>query len=1312
MVVKLVEGPSSEMPSPDEYWREALAGCEHTPYPSLPSFIDHPRATQVVQYRLHDLERRSGLITTSTLIRAAWALITGCMTDSEDVIFGVTVPEGHEPIPFRIRLQGDQSIEKYLKAVQQQATEMTSFAPMGLDGIAKVSSDCREACLFQTVLDVAVPTDNSSQLRQFATYGLAIQFQLNGAQLDASASLDPRMIEPQLAYKLLYRLGHVMQQLDRAKPGAAVADVEMVPPLELSMIQEWNSIVPPVAEKRIHDVIKDHVSARPEAPAVCAWDGEMTYQELENLSTNVAHRLVEAGLGPEGVVPLCFEKSKWTVVAMLSVLKAGGAFILLDSSLPTARIQNICRQVNAAISITSVSCESLISPFTRQTIVLCKQTAESPVSNNREILPDITNVNPRNAAYIIFTSGSTGEPKGCVVEHQSYCSAAFGHGNILGMSSGTRALQFGSYNFAGAIMETIMTLMYGGCVCIPSDEDRTTALAQAIGKLNANWAFLTSTVLALLHPEDVPSLRTLCVGGEPIRNSQIKEWAPKVQLRQTYGSAETAAVVTSAELNVSSTVSSVGKPTTARCWLTHPADINRLVPIGAPGEVVFEGPVIGREYIGNPEKSSQAFIGAPVWREAFGTPAASSRFYRTGDIAVYRSDGTLELQGRKDTQVKIRGQRVELGEIEHQARLASPELKEVAVDIAVVGGSRPTLICFMVIASTEDSTIRDGGICNGSSGNVVQTIRNRLEGILPHYMVPSVFLPIPAFPLTISGKLDRKRLREIGSTMATQELEKSRSAAGKQLAQPSTETEKQLQQIWSRVLKTEQSAIGLDTSFFQLGGDSITAMKVVAETRRSGMHLTMADIFRSDTIAGLAHQESLRADSAPQQHQEEFLNEPSSMSVLEDIDLKDTGLQRKDIEAIYPLTGVQDLLVTATQATGILTEYFALDLDPELDLSKLENGCKRTFQSFSVLRACWLRLQGKYWQVFLHQIDQPFRTIHFSGDMAEFCLNFVLADTKTLLPTQPTAAWFLLKQENGGMKLILRASHAQYDAFSMPLIFGSVFDDYEGKEPPTQPAFPTFLSYASRQRPRAIAYWSQVLKGSRLTQVVPHTLPPAEILASEASLVVTRAEARLPSRPKKITSATLVRTAWAVLLSVLTGTTDITFGQVIAGRNAEIPQVEKIVGCCLNIVPERVNLSSFTTVAELLHANQEQLLKMSDADTLDYRDIMKCCTDWPSEQSFDSILHHRDIEAEPEIQTPMGVSYIKTMAIPLMPPFLFIVSVSKGDSIGVELFGNTHMVTQETAQTLVDKLAHFTEKMSTSMDMSLSSLMGEVGLVF
>ncbi|KAI1184609.1 hypothetical protein F5B17DRAFT_411345 [Nemania serpens] len=1094
------------------------------------------------------------------------------------------------------------------------------------------------------------------------------------------------MVEPQLAFKLLCRLEFVMQQLAKAKPETPLANLQMIPPRELSLLHEWNSTVPVAVERCIHDVVKDHVLAVPHSPAICAWDGELTHRQLDELSTNLAHQLIDLGVGPEKVVPLCFEKSMWTVVAMFSVLKAGGAFVLLDPSLPDVRIEKICRQVKAETSITSVSCKSRLDSSTKHNIALCREAAEALGSKTAVI----TEVNPRNAAYIIFTSGSTGEPKGCIVEHRAYCSAAFGQGRTLGMSSETRALQFGSYNFAGAIMETLMTLMHGGCVCIPSNEDRATALAQVIGKLNANWAFLTSTVLALLRPEEVPSLRTLCVGGEAIRHSQIKEWAPSVHLRQTYGSAETAAVVASSNLDPSAAVTNVGTPTTAKCWLTHPADVNQLVPIGAPGEVVFEGPVVGREYIGNPEKTAQAFIATPSWRRAFGTPASSSRFYRTGDIATFRSDGSLELQGRKDTQVKIRGQRVELGEIEHQARLASPGLKEVAVDIATVGGRGSVLVCFIVLQANEESP-----------ENIVATMRHQLQDVLPLYMVPSLFFPTSSLPLTVSGKLDRRRLREMGATMAAEQQEKSQSASGDQNTQPTTEIERQLQAIWSVVLKMEPRSIGINTSFFQLGGDSLSAMKVVTEARKSGVTLTMKDLLKRDTIAELAGQTLAHPRSSCKQSNEDLID-GSSLSALDKLDLVGADVDTSNVEDIYPLTGVQELLIATTAAAKQMVDYFGLSLDDHgLDLQKLEASCIKIMQKLPILRSCWLHVGGQFWQVVLKTVPNAFRTVSVPSETLTACQEFCFNDQQTVLTTHATAAWILVKHNNGSIKLFLRASHAQYDAFSIPIIFQAVMDDYEGKDTLSHVRFPSYLSYISHQRSKAITYWKEALKGCNFRPLAPHMSLSPESLASPPALVVARSEAHLPKRPAKITPASLVRVAWAAVVARLTGANEAVFGYVAAGRNATFPEVEKIVGCCLNILPERVNFSSSKTAEELLRENQEQVFMMGDADTLNCFDILKECTNWPAEATYDSVLHHRVVDTEPEVRIPGGgISRVQTLNFAVMPPFLFVVSVSKGDLFSLELFGGTHLVSPETAQKMMDDLARIVEKLCTSMGMS------------
>lgn len=217
-------------------------------------------------------------------------------------------------------------------------------------------------------------------------------------------------------------------------------------------------------------------------------------------------------------------------------MKAGGAFVLLDPNHPRERLRLLCEKTGATVAIAAPGTAGRIDSFVRRVVIFDQHTADwlpppPPVFDVR--------ASPTNAAYVIFTSGSTGVPKGCKIEHRSFASAAVNHAWILGMSPSTRAFQFGSYIFAGALLEILYTLIYGGCVCVPSDEERLTRLDQAICRLRPNWTFLTPSVLSSLSPEMVPSLETICIGGEAIYHSQITQWAPHVMVRQTYGSAET-----------------------------------------------------------------------------------------------------------------------------------------------------------------------------------------------------------------------------------------------------------------------------------------------------------------------------------------------------------------------------------------------------------------------------------------------------------------------------------------------------------------------------------------------------------------------------------------------------------------------------------------------------------------------------------------------------------------------------------------------------------------------------------------------------
>ncbi|KAE8823734.1 hypothetical protein PTNB85_09859 [Pyrenophora teres f. teres] len=771
------------------YWQTALADCEAVLFPPLPSTVTQPVADTTVKYQCPPSpEATSSNITTSTLIRAAWAIIASRYTMSDDVVFGTTVTGRNAPVPgveamvgptiatvpVRVRVQGDQATCVFLKGLQDQATEMIAHEQSGLQRIAKMGQGPQHACSFQTLLvvqpvDDVLDSDNTlgewrdhSELQEFTTYTLMVQCMLAAEGVQITASFDARVIEQWVVEKMLRQFGFVMQQLAEAGAEKTVSDIETTTPEDRQQLWAWNQNVPPAVERCIHDLFTEQAAARPDAPAVCAWDGELTYGELDALSNRLAVHLVQIGVKREDVVPLCFEKSMWTVVAMLAVLKAGGAFLLLDPSLPAERLKSMCRKVGSTHTLASGVCLLAVKDLVGEAVVVDKMSLLQ-MPNRKEPL---RSGRPSSTAYVIFTSGSTGEPKGCKIEHRSSCTAIVQHGPSLQMSTSTRVLQFGSYSFAGCLVEMLHSLVHGGCICIPSEAQRRVGLASVMSRMAVNWAFLTPTVLDTISgPESVPSLKTLCIGGESIQDSQIQQWGSCVHLRQTYGSSEASGVVSSARQASGSTTKDVGKASTAVYWIVDADDHNRLIPLGATGELLVEGAVLGRGYTDDVEKTAATFIEAPAWRSSFGK--SHSRLYKTGDLARYKNDGSIELLGRKDTQVKLRGQRIELGEIEHQARLsAAVGVKGLAVELIRPKDKDNMLVCFMAIENKTGGQEETGDEAWSAAHAqaAAQTVRDRLERFLPQYMVPALFVPLAQLPTTSSLKVDRKRLREIGAS--------------------------------------------------------------------------------------------------------------------------------------------------------------------------------------------------------------------------------------------------------------------------------------------------------------------------------------------------------------------------------------------------------------------------------------------------------------------------------------------------------------------------------------------------------------------
>ena len=442
-----------------------------------------------------------------------------------------------------------------------------------------------------------------------------------------------------------------------------IAEAVRIGQRELSQLWKWNGQIPPTINHCIQDIISEKAKSQLDRPAVVSWDGEMTYRQLEERSTNLARHLVDLGLQIGKAVPLCFEKSMWTIVGVLAVMKAGGALVLMDPSQPEGRLRTIASEVEADFILTSelqAELGSRIVPGGKQIIVgpLVDEDKLKSLSVDLPVVP------LSSTLYIQFTSGSTGKPKGVVISHSSYTSGAVPRAAAVGYKEHSRVLDFPSYAFDVSVDCMLCTLANGGCICVPSEDQRVNDLSGAIRQLGVNMAHMTPSVARVLAPDIMPSLEVIGLGGEAISASDAAEWGQKTKIVIAYGPSEcTVGCTINNDIPPGRSYTSIGQGVGGTTWVVDPSNHNRLMPIGAVGELLVEGPVVGDGYLNNPEKTAEVFIEDPAWLVEGGgdVPGRKGRLYKTGDLVRYDPDasGSVVFIGRADQQVKLRGQRVE-----------------------------------------------------------------------------------------------------------------------------------------------------------------------------------------------------------------------------------------------------------------------------------------------------------------------------------------------------------------------------------------------------------------------------------------------------------------------------------------------------------------------------------------------------------------------------------------------------------------------------------------------------------------------------
>lgn len=885
-VIKYVKELGAEA---DAYWQSALDGLVAAPFPSLPSPAYQPCARNMLEHRMSRIQWPNNHITPATSLRAAWAILTSHYTQCADVIFGSTVTGRQAPVCrvelvegptiatvlVRATIGENMNVIGLLEQMQEQSIDMIPYEQLGLQRIQRLGGDAERACQFQTLLVVQPApettatdewaslfneegvTDRQPPLGSFNSYSLLLQCQLTATGVSLQMSYDSNVIPEAQAQRLALQFEHVLRLLcDESLHQRLVYHLEVICEEDLKTIWSLNSPVPSEVDMCMHALIMEQAQRKPESEAVAAWDGKLTYSELDKLSNTLAHDLLKLGVGPNVMVALCFEKSMWMPVAMLGVMKAGGASVALDITQPEDRLRTIVTEVQPLLLLSSAQANKQAQLLTDRPVhVVSLHTLE--VGSTKTIehgqLPAVQST---DRLYINFTSGSTGVPKGAIMSHGNLASAVYHQQAALGFTESARVFDFPSYAFDACWLNFLHTLAVGACLCIPSDEERKSDIAECMRRMAVTYAFLTPSAARLVDPGSLPDLKTLVLGGEAMAQQEIIQWEGQVELKNIYGPAECSIVST--VFDVDDTKSHPGTIGTGRglaTWVVEPAKSCQLSPYGAVGELWVEGPLVGSGYLGRSDLTAANFSESPPWllRGQLGGPAGrSGRLYRTGDLVRYNPDGTLVYVGRKDAQVKIRGQRVELAEVEYHLKQALPP---VAADICVAaevispqGGTNPLLAAYLAIGDTALGPLET---VRAQLTHYTQGTKERLADQIPSYMVPGLFLPVVSIPMTVMGKRDRRRLLETWASKSLEELTDFQPTRGN-YQPPTTDVESQILGLWAVCLNIAPSKISIHDNFFALGGDSISAMQLSAKSRSINLQIAVPDIFRCKTIARLA----------------------------------------------------------------------------------------------------------------------------------------------------------------------------------------------------------------------------------------------------------------------------------------------------------------------------------------------------------------------------------------------------------------------------------------------------------------------------
>jgi amino acid adenylation domain-containing protein len=1301
------------------YWKKALMGAPH----ALQFPTDHPRsASSGRKAASHSLfignelvaplktfSRQEGATFFMTLL-AAYQVLLHRYSGQEDILVGSPIAgRNHDEtekligcfintLVLRANFSSDPTFKQLLKQVRERALGAYAHQDLPFERLVEELQPERSQShtpIFQVMFtmqnlpgtrtEIVGLTLASQQIYVgLSKYEIVLTMTETEIGLHGEIQYNTGLFEESTIVRFANHLQILLQSI-AANPDDRVSALPILSDAEQTMLlHDWNQTEQYLDERCVHHLFEDQVKRSPNHVAVISNDERLSYAELNGRVDKLAGHLKKAGIGPDVRVALLLERSVEMVVGLLAVLKAGGAYVPLDASQPPMRLNFMLSDTEAPAVLTQSKFQSLIPQGAG--IVFCLDTELDDISSESD-KDDSEIVSPDNLAYVIYTSGSTGKPKGAMITHRGVVNYLRWAVKAYDVEQGCGAPVHSPLSFDLSVTSLLAPLVAGRTIELLPEDGALTALAAALnsGKEYSLVKLTPAHLEALAHELNAnhasSASRSLVIGGEALTSEAIKFWrtnAPAVKLYNEYGPTETVVGCCVFEVtseNEKAGAIPIGKPiaNTQLYVLDHQM---MPVPVGVTGELYIGGVGVARGYHKKEELTAERFVPDPFALQG------GARLYKTGDLARYMADGNIEYLGRIDHQVKVRGYRVEPGEIEWALR-QHPAVRDAIVIVREDQLADKRLVAYVMAREPELPAEAE--------------LRAFASERLPSHMIPESLIILESFPLTSNGKIDRDALP------APSNVEVSHDVV---YVAPRTPVEKELAAMWSEVLG--QQEIGINDNFFKIGGHSLKAIQIVSRIHKQfETRITLQDFFASPTIEGLAR-----------------VIIRSELSSYSDI-------SRVPEQEFYEVSPAQRIIWIQWQFDKNSSAYnlpSAYIIDGDLNIDALERAFHELVARHEILRTTFPAIDGQPKQKIALEHSCRLSLLDFREVEDEFaaCNQFAYQERKTPfdLEAGPLVRAYLVKLKEGRHMFVLTLHHIIADAWSMNVLMKDITRLYgafdRGEKNPLEPLRIQYKDFAAWQNARLEGrklqehreYWREKLGGQLPVLNLPLDYPrpvTQSFAGATAGLALDEEMSSRIAELGRLNGASLFITLLSAVYALLyryTGQEDILVGSPVAGRDHK--DLEDQIGFYLNMVPLRTDVKGDDELQNLITKVRDMTLKAYEHQAYPFDYIVRelnARSDGRQAGLMDVVVTFQDQSSNPMQEqdaqlriTPVGQS--GTMS----KNDLWFSFTESGGIISGAINYNTDIFSRDTLVLMVSRLKEILEQMTINASIRIEDI--------